>query len=66
VRIQGVILVFFSFLNVFFEVEYDDTYAFEVFISLASCTRDIPGVERDDEECDCPWTKLDGIVPARN
>ena len=47
-------------------VKFNGTYPFEVFVPFASSTRDVPSVERDDEEQECPFAKLNGIVPARN
>jgi len=43
-------------------VKYNGTYLFEVFVSFAFCTMDVPSVECDNEEQKCLFTKLDGIV----
>jgi hypothetical protein len=47
------------------KVEYYGTYSFEFLVSLGSYTRNVPGVERDEGENECAFTKLDGIVPTR-
>ena len=46
-------------------MEYNGTYTFEVFVPLASCTGNVPGVECDEAEDECAFAKLDGIVPTR-
>jgi hypothetical protein len=47
------------------KAEYNGTYTFEVFVPVASCTRDVPCVERDEAQDECPFAKLDGVVPTR-
>ena len=37
---------------------------FEIFVTLASRTRNVPGVEHDDAEDESSFTKLGGIVPT--
>ena len=47
------------------DVKYNVTYSFEVFVPFACCTNNVPGVERDETEDECAFTKLDGVVPTR-
>ena len=39
-------------------------YTFEVFVTFASCARNVPGVECGEAEDKCAFTKFDGIVPT--
>ena len=64
VCVQSVILFWISICSC--AIKYNGTYLFKVFVPFVSCTRDVPSVEHDEEEQECPFTKLDGIVPAWN